>query len=253
MNEILDMQLKGRFRDLWIKYFNDVELPITFYYTGEKGKADVVKPGSIPRCIIAAIMNVRKGISYCFDVESIGCFGGRKWLGFTEMIRPDFEYFLSCGLPGKVEGERYKKSPELVKEMMMKEPVFKAPARYIVFKRWDRLEESDNPEVIIFFTKPDVLSGLFTLANFDESNLNGVVAPMGSGCSSIVRYPYLEGESDHPRGVIGLFDLSARPFVSESVLTFSVPIKKFVKMVDNAEESFLTTSSWRNIQKRIHA
>jgi len=24
-------------------------------------------------------------------------------------------YFLSCGLPGTVEGERYKKSPELVR------------------------------------------------------------------------------------------------------------------------------------------
>jgi len=29
---------------------------------------------------------------------------------------PHFEYFLSCGIPGKLEGERYKKSPELVKE-----------------------------------------------------------------------------------------------------------------------------------------
>jgi hypothetical protein len=253
VNKILDIQLKERFSYLWRKYFNDAELPITFYYTDGKGNVDLVKSGSIPRCIIAAMANVRKGSSYCFDVESIGCFGGRKWVGFTETIRPDFEYFLSCGLPGKVEGERYKKSPELVRQMMMNEPIFKAPARYIVFKRWDRLEESDNPEVVIFFVGPDVLSGLFTLANFDESDLNGVVSPMGSGCFSIIQYPYMEGKSGHPRGVIGLFDPSARPFVSESVLTFSIPMKKFVKMVDNAEESFLTTRSWRNIQKRIHA
>lgn len=33
-------------------------------------------------------------------------------------IRPDFEYFLSCGIPGKMEGEPDKKSPELVKEIM---------------------------------------------------------------------------------------------------------------------------------------
>lgn len=28
---------------------------------------------------------------------------------------PNFEYFLSCGIPGKLEGERYKKTPELVR------------------------------------------------------------------------------------------------------------------------------------------
>ena len=99
---------------------------------------------------------------------------------------PDFEYFLSCGIPGKLEGERYKKTPEMVKETMEDWPVFKAPARFIVFKRWDKLEEADNPEVVISFAKPDVLSGLFTLASFDEVGQDLVIAPFGSGCSSIV-------------------------------------------------------------------
>ena len=112
-------------------------------------------------------------------------------LTFAMTEKPDFEYFLSCGIPGKVEGERYKKSPEMVKEIMKQMPEFKAPARYIVFKRWDRLEDSDNPEVVIFFGKADVLSGLFTLANFDEIEPNGVIAPFCSGCASIVYYPYL--------------------------------------------------------------
>ena len=47
---------------------------------------------------------------------------------------PNFEYFLSCGIPGELEGERYKKSPEIVLEFMKKAPCFKAPARYTVFK-----------------------------------------------------------------------------------------------------------------------
>lgn len=247
----MNLQFKERFNVLWRRYFNDAELPITFYYTDEVGHAELVKPGSVPRCVIAAMADVRKGSSYCFNVESIGCFGGRKYLGFTEKVRPDFEYFLSCGKPGKVEGERYKKSPELVKETLEKAPPFRAPTRYIVFKRWDKLDESDDPEVVTFFAEPDVLSGLFTLANFDEADPNGVIAPMGSGCSSIIQNPYLEKDSGHPRGVIGLFDVSARPFVSENVLTFSVPMKKFVKMVDNAEESFLTTGSWKKVQRRI--
>ena len=164
---------------------------------------------------------------------------------------PDFEYFLSYGIPGKLTGERYCKSPELVKEIMKHLPAFKAPGRFIVFKRWDKLEESDYPEVVIFFAEPDVLSGLFTLARFDEVEQNAVFTPFGSGCSTIVQYPYLERDSAHPRGVIGMFDISARPFVPNNVLTFSVPMNKFVTMIENMEESFLITDSWLKIQKRI--
>jgi len=247
----MDMEFKEKFIQLWKKYFNNVELPMAFYYTDEEAHAELAKPGAVSRCVIGALQNVRKGHSYCFDIESIGCFGGKRYLGFAEKIRPNFEYFLSCGIPGQMEGERYKKSPELVRELMKKQPVFKAPARYIVFKRWDMLEESDNPEVVIFFAKPDVLSGLFTLSGFDESEPNGVMAPFGAGCASIVQNPYLEKDSDSPRGIVGMFDVSARPYISADELTFAAPMNKFERMVGNMEESFLITESWKRVQKRI--
>jgi len=249
----MDMKIVEKFSSLWKKYFNDVELPVTFYYTDEEGHAELARRGSVPRCVIGAIAKVREGSSFCFDVESIGCFGGKKYLGFTTHIRDDFEYFLSCGIPGQVRGERYKKSPELVKESMSRAPSFTAPARFAVFKRWDMLEKSDKPEVVIFFAQPDVMSGLFTLSNFDEAEPNGVLAPFGSGCSSIIQYPYLERNSARPRAVIGMFDPSARPFVPPSALTFSVPMNKFSRMIENMEESFLITDTWKAIQKRIKA
>ncbi|MCZ7355631.1 MAG: DUF169 domain-containing protein [Candidatus Methanoperedens sp.] len=247
----MDMELKDKFIELWKKYFNNAELPITFYYTDEEGHAEFVKPGSVARCIIGALSNVRKGKSLCFNIESVGCFGGKRYLGFSEKIRPNFEFFLSCGIPGELEGERYKKSPELVKELMKNVPVFKAPSQFIVFKRWDMLENDDNPEVVIFFSKPDVLSGIFTLAGFDVGEPNGVISPFGSGCGTIVQYPYLEKDSENPRGVLGMFDVSARPYVHADELTLAVPMTKFVTMVENMEESFLTTGSWKMVQKRI--
>jgi uncharacterized protein (DUF169 family) len=247
----MDMKFKGEFIHLWKRYFDDAELPIVFYYTDEEGHAGLVNPGSVPRCIIAALSLVRKGKVLCFDSESIGCFGGKRYLGFREKIRDDFEYFLSCGIPGKVKGERYKKTPELVAEWIKQTPLFRAPARFIVFKRWDMLEQSDEPDVVIFFARPDTLSGLFTLANFDEVDPNVVFAPSGSGCSSIVPYPYLEKDSSRPRAIIGMFDVSARPFVQENVLSFSVPTSKFVRMVENMKESFLVTDSWKKVQRRI--
>ena len=247
----MEMEFKEKFIHLWRKYFNNAELPITFYYTDEAKSTALVKPGSVSRCIIGALAGVRKGQSLRFDTESIGCPGGRRYLGFTEKIMPDFEYFLSCGIPGKVRGERYKKSPELVKETLKHWPAFKAPHRFIIFKRWDSLEEADDPEVVVFFAQPDTLSGLYTLANFDVAEPNAVYTPMGSGCSSIVQNPYLEKDSKNPRAVIGLFDVSARPFVPADVLTFSVPMNRFIQMIGNVEESFLITDSWKQVQKRI--
>jgi uncharacterized protein (DUF169 family) len=239
------------FVESWNRYFDGAELPVTFYYTDEEGHAEQVKPGTGARCVIGALSKVRKGRPLCFNTASVACPGGKRYLGFTRSIMPDFEYFLSCGIPGRLEGERYKKSPDLVNKYMEHLPQFEAPGRMIVFKRWDSLEESDNPEVAIFFATPDVLSGLFTLANFDEAGPDAVFTPWGSGCSSVVCYPYMEMSSPSPRGVIGMFDVSARPYVPGNVLTFAVPMIKLEKMIANMEESFLTTGSWAVVKKRI--
>ena len=247
----MDLAIKEKFMKLWKKYFNNAELPLIFYYSDTGEEAKIVKPGSLSRCLVGTLEEVRDGRSLSFNSDSIGCPGGKRYAGFAEKIRPDFEYFLSCGIPNKVEGERYKKSPELVREIVKNWPAFKAPKAFIVFKRWDKLTGEDNPEVVIFFAKPDVLAGLFTLANFDESHPEGVFTPMGSGCSSIITYPYLEKDLPHPRGVIGMSDPSARPYVPMNMLTFSVPMKKLVTMMDNMEESFLITNTWKVLQRRI--
>ncbi|MBM4445244.1 MAG: hypothetical protein FJ020_08090 [Chloroflexi bacterium] len=247
----MDMAVKDRFIGLWQKYFNRAELPIVSYYANEVGHSTRAKPGSLPRCLIGALDAVRQGTALAFDKDSIGCPGGKRYAGFAQAVMPDFEYFLSCGIPGKLHGERYKKSPGLVKQAMKHAPTFQAPAPLIVFKRWDLIEASDNPEVVVFFAQPDVLAGLFTLANFDESEPDGVIAPFGSGCSVITQYPYSEASTKRPRAVIGMFDVSARPFVPRDVLTFAAPMNKFSRMVENVEESFLITGSWRKVQERI--
>ena len=250
----MDMPIKEKFERLWKKYFSGSDLPITFFYTGEKPPAaDIPKPTPDHRCVIADIAKVRRGKNVAFDAKSIGCFGGKRYLGFSSELMPDFEYFLSYGKPGKLEGERYKKSPELVREVMRNQPAFTAPAKFIVFKRWDKLLESDYPDVVIFFAAPDVLSGLFTLAGFDEADHNAVFSPFGAGCATIVQYPWLEKDADRPRAVLGMLDVSARPCVPPDALTFAAPLKKFVRMVENMEESFLVTPSWKKVKRRIAA
>ena len=245
------MRLKADFLDRWKKYFGGAELPITCWYTGDEGAAERAEPAKGHRCFLADLAKIRAGECRRFDVAAIGCSGGQRYLGFTKEVMPNFEHFLSCGIPGTVEGARYKKTPGLVKESEKRAPSFTAPAPCIVFKRWDRLGEADAPEVVAFFAPPDVLSGLFTLANFDEADPNAVHCPFCAGCGSIVKYPFLEKDAPRPRAVLGMFDVSARPFVPASTLTFAVPMRKFAAMIADMDESFLTTGSWSSLRRRI--
>ena len=171
--------------------------------------------------------------------------------GYSTERLPDFRYFLSYGKSGVLEGERYKQTPEIVDLWEKMIPEISSDGKNMHFTRWDQLTETDDPEVVIFFARPEVLSGLFTLANFDQSDPNGVICPMGAGCSSITLYPLLEEQKDEPKVVLGMFDPSARLCVPLDVLTMAVPMKKFEKVVGYMEESFLITKEWTRVEKKI--
>lgn len=247
----MDIKFKNYFQKLWSQYFGNAELPITFFYSDDNGDAEIAEKAEKKGCFIGELAKVRKGRSLAFNEEAVSCGGGKKYLGFTNKLRPGFEYLLSCGTPD-MEGERYLQSPELVNTFLQNAPWVPAKASKILFKRWDKLTENDEPEVVIFFATPDVLSGLFTLSGYDRDDLHGNIAPFGAGCASIVQYPLLESLKDKPAAVIGMFDVSARPYVQENVLTFAVPFKRFVEMVSFIEVSFLITGSWEKVRKRIN-
>ena len=248
----MNIKIQDKFCEMWDKYFYSANLPIVFFYSNES-QGEIINSKAAHRCIISDIIKAQNGKTICIDNESILCGGGKRYVGFTNGVRPNFEYFLSCGIPGKMEGERYKKSPELVKKIMGKWPVFKAPSKYIIFKRWDKILETDNPDVVIFFAEPDVLSGLFTLSGYDIEDPYHNAAPFSAGCGSIIQYPYLEINSKEPKSFIGMFDVSARPYVKSNILSFSLPMKRFEVLINNMDESFLITSSWEKISKRIRS
>lgn len=247
----MDLNLKKSFLERWERYFPGAGLPVAFFYTDQPVPGAQVEPAPGWRCMVAQLAPAFQGKTLCFDVHSIGCDGGKRYTGFQQSVRPKFEYFLSCGIPGEMEGERYKRTPELVKRFIHGQPAYEAPAPYLVFKRWDSLEAGDAPAAVIFLAAPDVLSGLFTLANFNEPEPYGVIAPFAAGCGTIVHWPYLENQAEQPRAVLGMFDVSARPMVPAGTLSFAVPWRKFVQMVGYMDESFLTTESWAKVRNRI--
>jgi hypothetical protein len=248
----MDQKTKIDFELKWKKFFGDSELPIIFYFSNELSgavKAAVPKGRS---CLICELSKVRSGESKAYNNAALACGGAKRYLGFAQGMRPDFEYFLSYGIPGKMEGERYIRTPEMVKEIQKNQVKLAHNKEYIIFKRWDKMEVYDDPDVVIFFATPDVLSGLFTLANFDQVSHDSSIAPFGAGCGSIVHYPWLEKDRKNPRAVIGMFDPSARPCVGADILTFAVPMVKFRNMIGYMEESFLITHTWDVVLKRIN-
>jgi|WetSurSiteA1Bulk_404760.scaffolds.fasta_scaffold56952_2 hypothetical protein len=260
----MDMGFKQRFLDLWNAYFSGAELPIVFYFTNEERHGGRVKPPKEDfRCVFQDLAMVRRGKPRSLNINTIGCEGGKAFLGFlknpAETQGPRLRQILHQGIPGKVRVEkckdltlgRYKKSSELLDALVKPDVFLPVLTTNIVFKRWDTLDKEEEPMVVIFFASADVLSGLFALANFDEADVNAVIAPYTSGCGSIVTFPYNQLQSPSPKAVLGMFDIMPRRYIPPGKLTFAVPWPKFVRMVNNFEESFLITEHWQKLEPRI--
>jgi uncharacterized protein (DUF169 family) len=93
----MNIEIRDHFINQWKKYFNNTDLPITFYYTDTPAGAEIVPSSGKWRCLICQLQKVRSGESLAFNAESVKCGGAKRYLGFADTIRPNFEYFLSCG------------------------------------------------------------------------------------------------------------------------------------------------------------
>lgn len=222
--------------------------PLAFYYspTPPLGYTPPVGPHG---CLIGALSRARHGETVYFDAETTGCGGGTYFLGFCPP-RPQIAEFVSTGIPGEMEGERYKQSPDLVRAHFAARPVAPAPERYAVFTPVSALSEGQRPAVIICLAGPDELSGLVFLAGYARAE-DAVTVPFGSGCGTLVPYPLAEAKREFPRAVLGLFDPSARPCVAADELSFAAPLALWEEMLGAAGESFLTTRTWSRVQRRI--
>ena len=219
-------------------YYSNEPLPLSYMWTGQKGHF----------CSISRMAMVRQGTPLVVDGENPGCPGGAFFLGFNEEVRPGFECFLSHAPDGS--GERYKKTPELAKAYIDNRKFVKATARYAIFQRLCDVPDEVVPEVITFFAPPDELSGLFWLANYGCEEQNAVISPFSAGCGSIVSEARAQASMPSPKGVLGMFDPSARQHIDKSLLTISVPYNLYTEMVDNLPGSFVEIAPWTRMKDR---
>lgn len=245
----MDTTFRNTFTERWIKYFPGAELPVVFMYSDTDQSIPVEKTPDGHRCILAQLIRARKGESLCIRESSVGCRGGKRYLGFSDHMFAGFECFISHDPTGN--GERYKQTPQLVADTLRTLPVLPLKGKNLIFKRWDKLDIEDEPEVVIFFATPDIVSGLFTWTYFDTARADAVISPFGAGCASIIYQPFLEQTNHTDRAVLGLFDPSARKCIKENILSFAIPFSRFEKMIGEMDESFLITGTWSVIKKRI--
>ncbi len=254
--------------------------PVALVWSDEKpeGAMEFV-PGKWG-CVLLLLAAAAKGKTAVASRETFGCFGGGVGLGFGEQHKnfPGGEVcfcrFLSSGNagiePGEsigqamaasgatamaedfLLGERYLKSPEMVKKFIACLPITDIPARYVVMKPLRDVDLTrDDVRSITFLVNPDQLSALVVLANHEDESNENVIIPFAAGCQSIGICTFRENERERPRAVVGLVDLSARknlrPQLGKDVMSLSVTAKMFQRMEGNVERSFLRRETWMSL------
>ncbi|UCG12697.1 MAG: DUF169 domain-containing protein [Deltaproteobacteria bacterium] len=248
------------------------EEPMGMYYIDEQPKEGVSpNPGELPSvekeakgevdwgnlfgnftCVIGVMWRARKKRTAAFfDRERFGCLGGAFYLGFLKPQLDFITYYVSTGMPDLMEGERYLESPEITRHFFTTIDPRPAPARFCVFKPITHFQESERPELVVFFARPEVIGGLNQLATFVTNDFEVVYSPFGAGCSNIVTWPLRYLSQGKLKAVLGGWDPSDRKFLKTDEITFAVPFEMFQRMVNRWPDSFLTTKTWATVRKKI--
>ena len=203
-------------------------------------------------CVMGHIWRARKkGATAYFSAEQFGCPGGAFWMGFNKPQTETIINYVSTGIPNWTPGERYCDSPDALRRIFEYADPRPAPHKYCVVKPVGKFSADEAPELIVFFTRPESLSGLHQLAAFVTNDPEVVVSPWGAGCGNVVAWPLHYLSKGQNRAVVGGWDPSARKFFKTDELSFTVPYKMFLDMLDRFKDSFLMTKAWATVQKKI--
>lgn len=218
----------------------------------ERGEVDWREVFGNFSCVMGHIWRARrKGTAAYFSAERYGCPGGSFFLGFHKPQTRTIISYVSSGIPGWSEGERYCESPEALAEVFdIIDPV-PARAKYCVVKPVTMLADGEEPEVVMFFARPESLCGLHQLACFVTNDPEVVASPWAAACGGIVTWPRTYLARGRNRAVVGGWDPSARKFLKTDELSFTVPWGMFCGMLRRYPESFLKMHTWETTRKKI--
>jgi uncharacterized protein (DUF169 family) len=205
-------------------------------------------------CVMGNIWLARKKKGAAFiSAEEYGCPGG---VYYCSMMKPHLrfiEHYVSTGFEGTpLHGERYMPGPDAMRAFMEKVNPRKAPAKYCIFKPLSHFTDGDEPEFVIFFARPEVLTGLFIQTVFTTGDMDCVASPFGAGCTNIIGWPLYYQAQGLEKAVLGGMDPSARKFMKTDELTFTVPLSLYARMLAALPESMFThETDWTGVRKKV--
>jgi uncharacterized protein (DUF169 family) len=220
----------------------------------EQGKVDMQEVMGKFSCIIGNIWLARKKHRAAFiSAEEYGCPGG---VFYSSMMKPNLrfiEHYVTTGFEGTlIKGERYLPSPEAMRKFLAQVDPRKAPGKYCIFKPLSLFADGEEPEFVIFFARPEVLTGIFILTTFTTGDVDCVASPFGAGCTNIIAWPLYYKKRGIEKAVLGGFDPSARKFLKNDELTFTVPWSLYEKMLAALPESmFNVDGAWKEVRKKV--
>ncbi|WP_338669814.1 DUF169 domain-containing protein [Pseudodesulfovibrio methanolicus] len=220
----------------------------------DKGELDMQEVMKSFSCVMGNVWLARKKKGAAFiSSEEYGCLGG---VYYCSMMKPHLrfiEHYVSTGYEGTpLQGERYMPNPDAMRKFMLEVNPREAPAKYCIFKPLSLFADGEEPEFIIFFARPEVLSGLFTQAVFTTGDMDCVVSPFGAGCTNMISWPLYYKGKGLEKAVIGGFDPSARKFMKTDELTFTVSLELYEKMLAALPESMFThETDWKGVRKKV--
>jgi uncharacterized protein (DUF169 family) len=242
------------------------------YYTDER-PADgfAPKPGELPTvererenavdwqavfgnfsCALGHIWRARKKQTAAyFSAEQFGCPGAAFWLGFNKPQAETIIHYVSAGVPGHMEGEHYCESADALRRIFDFVDPRPAPHPYCVVKPLAHFAETEIPETVLFFARPESMSGLHQLAAFVTNDPEVVASPWSAACGSLAIWPAHYLARGLRKVVLGGWDPSARKFFKTDELSLSIPGDIFTEMLERYQASFLGTETWQTVLKKI--
>jgi len=187
----------------------------------------------------------------CLDRERYGCVGGAFYAGFHKPQLEFVGHYISTGIPGALEGERFLPSAAAASDFFARIDPRPAPARYCVIKPLSLFQEGETPEVVAFFCRGEELAALCQLVFFATGDIEAVAAPFGAGCSNLLTWPLHYAAQGKPRAVLGGMDASCRKFYKTDELSLAMPFGLFQTVLQAWPDSFLMTKTWRGARKKV--
>lgn len=230
------------------------ESPIGFHYTDQEPEKAVTAVKKSRVCIYPFLNRVRRGEVAYLSREWRVCRGGAFYLGFKKSLMKGIGHFLSHGIPGRLEGERFKKTPELGQALSDDIEFIPATGEYIVFKPLKDFTVDEPPEAVTIYGNADVMGAMIVMANYAREGNDAVLTQFSSGCYSIITEPRIQAkrakEGAKPKAILGSFDIACRPFIDPAIMTFSATADHMWEMAADMGESFLTVNPWLKIRGR---